>query len=241
MTKQKPPARRPKADWEAIERDYRTGTFSAPELADKHGNVVTPQAINKRAREKGWTRDLTDAVRQATRAKVVAATIKERVSAEVSAAVSGNVAESFRSTETAVLAMAEAASEVILRHQRDIGSLRDLAFDMLGELKLATHSPDELEGLFRLATDGLDADSLTAVQQSFRDMLKLHSRVGSLHKLAETMNKLQPLERKAFALDEEGDKDPSGGRTLGDVERATRLAALLSKARERQAAEDSDG
>lgn len=236
-------SRRPKADWEAIERDYRTGVFSDAELADKHGNVVTRQAISKRAKEKGWTKDLSTAVRQATRAKVIAAAVAERVAGQVAEKVAGNVAESRQATENAVLAAAEIASEVILRHQRDVRSMRDLAFDMIGELRLATHSPNDLAELFRQAQEGMDADAAESMQQSVKDMLKLHSRVGSLHKLAETLNKLQPLERKAFALDDEVSDDPSGVRSLSDADRANRLAALLRNAAQRRddAAGGADG
>lgn len=219
-------------DWEGIERDYRTGMFSAQELATKYGNV-SKAGITKRAREKGWTKDLGAAVRLATRAKVVAAQITEKVAKEVAEKVAGNVAESSRETQIAVLAAAEVSSGVILRHQGDLKATRDLAMDMLNELKLATHSPDELESLFRQACEGLDEDALDAAKQSMRDLLKLHSRVGSLHKLADTMNKLQPLERKAFALDEEDDgRGSSNGRALSDAERAVRIAAIINRARD---------
>lgn len=55
-------------DWEAIERDYRTGRFSLQQLASRHGpNKAT---ISRRANEEGWEKDLTDAVRQRTREKL---------------------------------------------------------------------------------------------------------------------------------------------------------------------------
>jgi hypothetical protein len=56
-------------DWETIETEYRAGSLSVNEIARQAG--VTPQAIRNRARRNGWQRDLSEQVRQATRAKLV--------------------------------------------------------------------------------------------------------------------------------------------------------------------------
>lgn len=55
-------------DWEAIEKDYRTGRFSLQQLSHRHGpNKAT---ISRRANEEGWKKDLTGAVQQRTREKL---------------------------------------------------------------------------------------------------------------------------------------------------------------------------
>lgn len=41
-------------DWEAVERDYRTGIKTLRAMAQEHG--ITHGAINKRARRDGWER-----------------------------------------------------------------------------------------------------------------------------------------------------------------------------------------
>lgn len=203
-----------KADWEAIERDYRTGKFSDQELADKHGNVVTRQAISKKAKEKGWQKDLTTAVRQATRAKVIAAEVAKRVDKEVAETVAGNVAKSCEATTDAVLAAAEVNKQVILRHRDDIAEAREVSLAMLNELKVATLDPEKLHALFDKLTEDMDPVGRTLLAQRFNDVMKIHARVGSMHKLADTLSKLQGLERKAFSLD---DEEPDKGSTFEEV------------------------
>ena len=56
-------------DWEAIERDYRTGRFTLRELESKHGRSASQ--ICRRAQAEGWTQDLRDLVRQATSAAII--------------------------------------------------------------------------------------------------------------------------------------------------------------------------
>lgn len=208
MSTEKP--KRQKADWEAIERDYRTGKWSGQELADKHGNVVTRQAISKRAKEKGWTQDLSAAVRHATRASVIQAEVAKRVAGKVAGDVAGNVAESFQATTDTVLAAAEVNKQVILGHRSDIREARDVTFALLNELRTATLDPDKLQALFAKVSEDLDEVSKRILADSFRDMMRLSSRVGSVHKLADTLSKLQAMERKAFGLDDE-----AGGGSTG--------------------------
>ena len=56
-------------DWAACEADYRTGTFSNRQLAEIHG--CDEGAIRYRAKKYGWVKDLSQAVRQATQAKLL--------------------------------------------------------------------------------------------------------------------------------------------------------------------------
>ena len=62
-------------DWERIEVQYSTGMFSSRRLADMHG--LSHTAINKRAREKGWTRDLASVIQAAADAKVAAESLRQ--------------------------------------------------------------------------------------------------------------------------------------------------------------------
>ncbi|CBV42531.1 hypothetical protein [Halomonas elongata] len=55
-------------DWEAVERDYRTGRFSLQQLSDRHG--PSKSQISKKAAAEGWEKDLTGAVQQRTREKL---------------------------------------------------------------------------------------------------------------------------------------------------------------------------
>jgi hypothetical protein len=51
-------------DWDAIERAYRAGQLSIKELARQH-------KFSDSAKAKGWTRDLSDAVRTRVRESLV--------------------------------------------------------------------------------------------------------------------------------------------------------------------------
>lgn len=57
-------------DWEAIELAYRAGVLSVPEIAKQHG--ITHSAVQKRAKAKGWSRDLSAKVRKAVATQLVA-------------------------------------------------------------------------------------------------------------------------------------------------------------------------
>ena len=199
------PARRA-VDWEAIERDFRATHLSAAEIAKRHGDIVSRQAINKRAREKGWQRDLTDAVAAATKAKVIQQEVKRRVDAEVSSEVSTQVSRRLTTTADVVEVAAELGAAVVMRHRDDIRATRDVAVDLLGELRAAGVHQDELERLFELTTTEMDDDQLAGARRRLETLLGLSGRVGNIQKLADTLTKLQTLERKAFGLDT-GDED----------------------------------
>lgn len=187
MTKPtKTPARK-RVDWEAIERDYRTGQFSLRELEKKHGAGYAK--ISKRAKEAGWTKDLGDAVRQATSAALIAQVATDRAT------------KGQQATGDVVLAVAEINKQVILGHRTDIREVRNVAADLLNEIRAATQQPEQVQALFAAVTEELDPVSRRLISDQFNDFMRVHSRVGSIHKLADTLTKLQTLERKAFDID----------------------------------------
>lgn len=237
MSDQKPKKRRD-TDWEAVERDYRTGSFTDRELGAKYGCSHT--AVQKHAREGQWQKDLQGAVKAATAAKLAEAEVSKVASEKVAKQVAKQVASAIPATSQVVAALAEVNFQVLTRHRGDIKSTRDLAMDMLHELRLGTHSPEELEGLFRLATEGAGDEDKLAITQSFRDLMKLHNRVASVHKLSDTLSKLQSLERKAFSLDD-AEADKGRDREFTDTEVAARLAYFLDLARRRKAEAPADG
>ena len=96
---------RPRADWSAVERDYRTGKFTLRELASKYG--VSHQAVSKQVKNGGWTQDLSLAVRQATESRL----FQQVVDAEV--------AKSSQAVADTVMAAAEVNMRVILTHRMD--------------------------------------------------------------------------------------------------------------------------
>lgn len=201
-----PEHRRP--DWEAIERDYRTGQFSDQELADKHDNVISRQAISKRAKTRGWQKDLSNEVRRATKAKLIAEQVAERVAGEVAE----RIAKGGNATIEAVLAAAETNKQVVLGHRRNIAKLATITMGLVTQLEAAAGERDE------------------------KKRLPLGELVLAAQRAGQTMVRLQNAERVAFGLDEEEDAaaGAGGASQLTDVQRASRLATLIEKARRAQ-------
>lgn len=195
-------AKRRRADWEAIERDYRTGKFTDQELADKHGNVVSRQAITKMAKVRGWQKDLSDAVRKATKAKLIAEQAEQKVAEQVAAGCDATV--------DAVIAAAEVNKQVILSHRDEIKKGRSLLSAMLNELHETTVSQNKLQNLLEILVGG---DEMTQAQISdaraaFADLSRLPTRIMSVQRLAQAMARLQSLERTAFGLDDPAQPPP---------------------------------
>jgi hypothetical protein len=205
-----------KIDWEAVERDYRTGKFTDVELSKKY-SIARQSIIRHRNSAKAagtpWLKDLAVVVRQATSAAVIAASVQEGVK---------NV------TDT-VAAIAQGNAEVILGHRSDIKDLRSAAWEMLGELQAVGGTMHELRE-FLLNLESLEIGAISAdedlgqkekdrrikrLQDEYDRIRKMtfeaadiHNRIGSAKALADTLVKLQTLERKAFGLDD----DPTGGK-----------------------------
>lgn len=177
--------KRPKTDWDAIERDYRTGKFTLRELEAKHG--VSYAQISRKAKEQAWTKDLRDVIKQATNA----ALLRESVTKSQKDA-----------TETVVVA-AEVNKQVILGHRADVRAVRDLAADLLAELSQSKMLADEQELLAEILAGGEDADpiKLANARSAVRKALDVHNRITSVKALAEAFTKVQALERQAFDLD----------------------------------------
>lgn len=192
------PERRNRVDWEAVERDYRTGKFTETELADKHG--ASRSAVNKHALKYGWVKDLRTEIHQATNAKLVA----EMVAKEV--------AEGGRKVADTVLAAAEINTRVILGHRTDIQATRDVAAGMLHELSTASLLAEDMEILSQvLAGSGAEPVDEARARVAVQKALSITTRIQGVKALADTFDKLQLAERRAFSLDDKGAKDPDAG------------------------------
>ena len=108
-------------DWAAIERDYRTGTFSNRELAHRHG--CTETAIRKRAKREGWEKDLSEEVRRATAAKLLRTEVRTQVRTP-------NAREDAAIIEDA----AELRASIVTTHRRDLVQIHGLKRILAGRL-----------------------------------------------------------------------------------------------------------
>lgn len=224
-----------RTDFEAMERDYRTGAFTDQELATKFGK--SRQAITKMAKAKGWKKDLTTAVRQATRASLIADEATKKVAEQV--------AKGSNATINTVLAVAETNKQVILNHRADITEARDLTLSMLNELKAVTINPAKMRDLLEILVGGDDMTEtqIAEARAAFNEVTRLPTRILSVQRLSQAMSRLQLLERKAFGLDDE--EDPASAElaktTMTEAQRASRLASIIAKARGLQAAQVAEG
>jgi hypothetical protein len=168
-------AERKVVDWEAVERDYRTGRLSLRELEAMHGPSAS--TIMRRARSKGWTQDLSDAIRQATNAAVIA----ERVQQECNAAQ--------RSATGVVLEAAGLNARVLLRHQGHLERLRkdaDMARDKLIKLSDVIVDINEAQKL----VNALEASARTMkiIIDAERKVFRLDEDDDTGNKAAVTVN-----------------------------------------------------
>jgi hypothetical protein len=183
--------KKPRVDWDAVERDYRTGKFTLRELAAKYG--CSHQAINLQAKKNGWTQDLSLAIKQATNALLV----DELVAKEVD-----KTGQALAST---VLVAAEVNKRVILGHRQDLSDTRKVAASLLIELNQAAMLDEESELLAQiLAGSGASPLDEAKARAAVQKAVNLHSRIGGIKSLAETFAKIQASERIAFGLPFDG-------------------------------------
>jgi hypothetical protein len=186
--------KRKKTDWEAAERDYRTGRYTDQEIADKY-NISRP-AVTKQAKVNGWKKDLSDAIRRATNAELVAVAAAEKVAERV--------ASGSKEVVNTVLVVAELNKQVILKHRQDIEAIRKVAKDLLNEVGNAALMAGEQELLAQiLAGSGAEPKDEAEARRTVRKALDFGNRVSSVKLLADTFTKLQDGEIKAFRLDTE--------------------------------------
>jgi hypothetical protein len=184
-------AKKQRTDWDAVERDYRTGKFTLRELGAKHG--ADNGLISRKAKKDGWTQDLSLAIKQATNAKL----IEELVSKEVS--------NGQQKVSNTVLAAADLNKQVILSHRNDILRARDLTNFLLQELEQITIAPSKVNKLVEVLAAGEEFTSSETLEarQAVTELMKLPNRILSAQRIAQVMARLQPLERKAFGLDDD--------------------------------------
>lgn len=193
-------------DWERIEADYRAGILSLREIAALDGNV-THQAIAKRAKKEGWEQDLT-------------AKIKAKAEALVAKQVVDSAAASSRAATAQEVIEANAAriAQVRGEHRGVISRSRNLTLKLLDELEATTDNAELFEQLGELmhSPDEKGADKLNEL---YRKVISLPSRVGSMKTLSDTLKNLIGLEREAYGLVTGKDEDKGDSAEITQIER----------------------
>ncbi len=104
-------ARRNDIDWEAVERDYRAGLMTVAAVAKKHG--VSESQVRAKAKSEGWTRDLSAAIDQRTKAKIAAIDVASIV--EQSARESAG--KSAALIKDAIEQASDVAAGIVIKHR----------------------------------------------------------------------------------------------------------------------------
>lgn len=236
MSSQGAPDTKPAPDWERIEADYRAGLLSLREIAAPF--EITEGAIRKRAKAKGWSRDLSAKIK----ARAEELVRKDAVRAE------GTQPDHRVPEQQIVEANAEIVADVDRRHKRSAKKGQALVDKLLSEVEGITDSPELAQQLFELLNDPhaeegegkppskAEEERLRKMREAFERIMSLPGRVDSLKKLAETFEKFAKFERVAYRL-EESAPPPNPDEPITperQAEGVRRLAFLLTKTALRQ-------
>lgn len=181
MTEPKPPV-----DWELIEREYRAGQLSVSEIA-RLGNC-SHTAIQKKAKKRGWTRNLREKVREEVAARLVAEGV-----------ANGNARETIERA-------AERDIQLIRDHRKDISSGRLVVRSLWEELQEASDHRVAIEQAI-VAETNEDGKRRAIMLRA----VSLSSRSSTAANLAVALKNLVGIERQAFGLGDgsEGSSDGS--------------------------------
>ena len=185
-------------DWPAVERDYRTSQMTLRELGAKYG--CDHAAIARRAKREGWQRDLTEAVKQATNAKLIEASVNN--------AVNKAVTSEQQAVTNVVLAAAEVNTHVILGHRkglREITAVRDLLLGQVAEAAANLPALTEVIEMVRCPDD----NGIDRANDALKRAMSRSTLIDDLKKLAEVDEKVRKGEREAFSIAPATD-DPAG-------------------------------
>jgi hypothetical protein len=233
-------------DWNRIELDYRAGVKSVRQIGQENG--VSHTAINKRAKQFEWDRDLSAKVK----AKADRLVSTHEVSTVVSSTTAPGAAETTMAklTEKVIVdASASVLAGVRLSHRRSINRAMNLHAVLMGELEVVSNP--EGVGLIESLMDVLAKPTEDETPAQWRERRKRQSdmldkvlgvagRVDTLKRAVETQRMLIELERQAFNLTDKTPEDGAAGPQLSDSDRASRMAAILARGMSRRASEATD-
>jgi hypothetical protein len=123
-------------DWTAIERDYRANTLSNRELGRQYG--ISEKTIRNKAKELGWTRDLTDRIKEATKS----ALSRRKSAAEAPCGIAEKMTD-----EQIVEEKVAQAVHVVFGHRTRIGRMNSLVEKLMDQLDLASDTDTPIQAL----------------------------------------------------------------------------------------------
>ena len=206
-------------DWERIELDYRAGILSLREIAARNTGT-NHVAITRKAKQEGWTRDLSEKIN---------AKADELVTRKaVTPAVTANSAVSERQI---VDANATNIADIRLSHRKDIHRKRAIVTRLMDELE-AQVGPENAALLADLGEIMREPDESGQDKRNdlYRKIISLPERAKTAKTLAETLRTTVDMERQAFGMDAKG-ADSSPG-SAGYVPPSVQIIHVAAPKRE---------
>lgn len=184
--------KRKEVDRDALELEYRAGLLSLRVLGSKYG--LAASRITQIAEEEGWLRDLSAKIQAKTESKLNRSLLNNNLNAEKRI-----------SERQEIDGVAQARTEIVIAHRKDIQRSRSLAMRMLEELEQTTDNNDLFRELGELL-HAPDEKGNDRRNELYRKVIDMPMRIDGVKKLAETLKVLVGLERQAFGL-KDGDDD----------------------------------
>ena len=180
------PTKSKRADWDAIERDYRTAKFTTRELEAKHG--VSHSLIARNAKSKGWTQDLAIAIKQATNSKLI------------DALVNSEVHKGSQEVHNVVEVAAEMNMRVIMNHRHGLNDLTDVKRVLLDQIKQAAANMSDLADVIEMVRSP-DDSGMDRANDALKKAMGRSALIDDLKKLADVDEKVRKGEREAFNIE----------------------------------------
>lgn len=200
--------RRTPTDWDAVERDYRTGRFTKRELAEKHG--ISHTAINKRAIKFAWVQDLSERINQATQAKL-AQQVRNEAKAKleqfsVSTLVAKSVSDSFQNDVETIDLASDINAIVVSRHRKGLSEITDVRRQLLSQVAQAAANLPDLAEVIEMVRNP-DENGVDKANDAMRKAMNRSSLIDDLKKLAEVDERVRKGEREAFGITTEAEEN----------------------------------
>ena len=182
MTEPKPE----RADWERIEFEFRAGILTLREISAQHS--ISHQAIAKRAKRDGWTRDL---------APKIAARTKELVAKSM---VDKQVDSARAATERQEIdGIAGVVAAVQISQRRDVARSRTLGMKLLAEVEGQTDMQPLFEQLGEMMREPNEAGA-DRLNDLYRKIIAMPNRITGYKQLTDALKSMIAIEREAYGL-----------------------------------------
>ena len=189
-------AKKQSVDWELIEKDYRAGVKTVRQIAEQRG--VSHTAINKKAKQFGWERDLEKKIQVKAKNKVSRQSVSKVVSTETQL-----------SDAQVVEVYADVVASVDMIQREDLKLAIDNSRNQLKEL--VTLGMPDFQSVLEAIAEEYDESGPTAnggwktdkTNELYRYIISLAGRVKMAKEIAASHGVYLPLQRKVFGLDTE--------------------------------------